>query len=77
MTRVHNLGMVRDMKERGTLVCIDDRVRQNKIQNARAHIYEAGLGVTSVVVEDMLKDQSLVPTSVRLQIHCNLRVINL
>ena len=68
MTRVHNLGMVRDIKERGNLVRNDDRVRQNKIQNAHSHIYEAGLGVTSVAVEDLLKDQSLVPSSVRLQI---------
>ena len=68
MARVHNLGMARDIKERCILVRDDDRVRQNKIQNARAHIYEAGLGVTSVAVEDLLKDQSLVPTSVRLLI---------
>ena len=65
MNHVHNLGMARDIKERGTLVRIDDRVRQNKIQSACAHIYEVGLGVTSVAVEDLLKDQSLVPTSVR------------
>ena len=66
MSRVHNLGTACDMKERGTLVHIDDRVRQNKIQSARAHVYKAGLGVTSVAVEDLLKDQSLVATSVHL-----------
>jgi len=50
----------------GTLVRIDDRVRQNKLQSVRAHIYKAGLRVTSMAVEDLLKDQSLVPTSIHL-----------
>ena len=66
MSHVHNLGTSKDAKEQDTLACIDDNVRQNKIKTARAHIYESGLGVTSAAVENLLKDQSLVPTSVSL-----------
>ena len=66
MSCVHNLGMARDMKERNTLARIDDRVRQNKIKSARAHIYDSELGITSTSVEGLLKDQSLVPTTVSL-----------
>ena len=64
MSRIHYLGMSRDMKERGILTRVDNRVRQNKIQSARSHIYGSALGVTSTAVENLLKDQSLVPASV-------------
>ena len=64
MSRVPNLGMSRDMKERDTLARVDDRVRQNKVKSACAHIYGSALGVTSTAVENLLRDQSLVPASV-------------
>ena len=64
MTHVHNLGMPRDMKERDTLPRTDDHVRQNKVKNAGVYIYDSAVGVTSTAVEELLKDQSLVPTSV-------------
>ena len=64
MARVHNLGMPRDIKEHDTLSRTDDYVRQNKIKNARVHIYDSAFGVTSTVVEELLKDESLVPTLV-------------
>jgi len=66
MSRVHNLGMAQDMKERNTLARIDDRVRQNKIKSMWAHIYDSKLGITSTSIEGLLKDQSLVPTTVSL-----------
>ena len=66
MLRVHNLGMARDTKERNTLARVDDHVRQNKIKNARTHIYNSGHGVTSTSVEGLLKGQLLVPTTVSL-----------
>ena len=56
--------MPRDIKEHDTLSCTDDYVRQNKIKNARVHIYDSAFGVTSTVVEELLKDESLVPTLV-------------
>ena len=64
MSHAHNLGTFKDARERDTLTCIDDNVRQNKVKSAHAHIYKSGLGVTSAAIEDLLKDQSLVPTSV-------------
>ena len=64
MSRVHNLGTSRDKKERDALARIDDCDRQSKVNTARAHIYDSNLGVTSTAVEGLLKDQSLVPTSV-------------
>ena len=64
MSRVHNLGTSRDKTERDTLARVDDCDRQSRVNTARAHIYGSNLGVTSTAVESLLKDQSLVPTSV-------------
>ena len=72
MSRVHYLGMSRDMKERDVLARVDNRVRQNKIQGARSHIYGSALGVTSTAVENLLKDQSLAPASVSFVIFSSL-----
>ena len=47
-----------------TLTHVDDCVRQSRIKSAHAHIYDSTLGVMSTAVESLLKDQSLVPTSV-------------
>ena len=52
------------MKEWNTLACVDDCLRKNKIKSAHAYIYDSTLRVTSTAVEDLLKDQSLVSTSV-------------
>ena len=76
MSRVHNLGTAKDARERETLARVDDNVRQSKIKSARTHIYESGLGVMSAAVEDLLKDQSLVPTSVSCSV-CPFSVIKL
>ena len=76
MSRVHNLGTAKDARERETLARVDDNVRQSKIKSACAHIYKSGLGVTSAAVEDLLKDQSLVPTSVSCSV-CPFSVIKL
>ena len=61
MSCIHNLGMSQDKTEQDTLAHIDDHVRQSRIQSAHAHIYDSTLGVTSMAVESLLKDQSLVP----------------
>ena len=64
MSHVHYLGMSRDMKEWDVLARVDNHVRQNKIQGAHSHIYGSALSVTSTAMENLLKDQSLVPASV-------------
>lgn len=55
------------MKQRKTLSRIDDRRRQHKIINARSIIYDKKFAVDSEAVEKILKEESLVPTSVRME----------
>lgn len=59
LSHVHNIGMVRDMMQRVTLArALDDRP-QNVIYTARKLIYEKGYSVESTLVNDLLKDKSL------------------
>jgi hypothetical protein len=53
-----------DMKQRQSLARVDNNARQNKVSTSRSHIYDHGYGVRSNVVENLLKEHSLVPTSV-------------
>ncbi|KAH7917303.1 hypothetical protein BV22DRAFT_1135525 [Leucogyrophana mollusca] len=55
--------MVQDIKERKTLARVDDAFRQRKITISRSLIYDRGYGIRSNAVENLLKEQSLVPTS--------------
>lgn len=64
LTRVHNLGMARDMSQRLTLARVDDNHHQNLIATARGLIYEKNYAVDSTAVENLLKEHSLVPTTV-------------
>ena len=59
--------MALDMKQRKTLSRIDDRRRQNKIINTRSIIYDKQFAVDSEAVEKILKEESLVPTLVRME----------
>jgi len=52
------------MKERVTLARVDDEERRRKIGIARDIIYEKNYAVDNANVEALLKNQSLVPTSV-------------
>ena len=65
MSRLQNLGMKLDMKQRASLARIDDDARQRKVQIARRIIYEQNYAVNSEGVEKVLKEESLVPTLVR------------
>ena len=65
LNRVHNLGMARDRTQRVTLARVDNSQRRNKISTARTLIYEKNLQVNCTAVEDLLKEMSLVPTTVR------------
>lgn len=55
--------MKSDMNVRGN-VRVDDQKRRDKIELARTFIYEKGYVVNSKAVENLLKDESLVPTRV-------------
>jgi hypothetical protein len=56
--------MVRDMSQRVTMARVDDVSRQGKVHAARRLIYEKKYLINGAAIEDLLKDQSLVPTSV-------------
>jgi hypothetical protein len=64
MSRVRNLGMVLDRKQRKTLPRVDDDARRRSIRTAREIIYQKHYAVNSEQVEDVLKEKSLVPTIV-------------
>jgi hypothetical protein len=56
--------MPRDMAQRKTLARVDDVNRANRIAAARKSIYEGDYKVNSRAVEDLLGEDSLVPTAV-------------
>jgi len=64
LSHAYRMGMVQDMKERKTLACVDDEHRRRKIELARDIIYKQNYAVDNDNVEALLKEQSLVPTSV-------------
>lgn len=64
MDRVHNMGMPRDMTQRKSLMRIDNVQRRSRVEAAREAIYVKNFGIDSVVVENLLKEDSLVPAAV-------------
>lgn len=64
LDRVANMGMRRDMAQRRALARMDDVKRRARIETAREKIYEKGYVVDSRAVEDLLQEDSLVPTAV-------------
>ena len=73
--KISGLGLPADMENRTKMVRIDDVCRQNKIQAARSLIYNKGYVVNSTHIEDLLKDESLVPTEVSLEVLFHHRAI--
>jgi hypothetical protein len=65
LDRVHNIGMVRDMQQRTTMVRIDDEQCRSNVRSARRMIYEENYHVDSARVEHLLGETSLVPSVVR------------
>ena len=62
---IGNLGTMADHAVRTCDTRLDNTARQDKVMKARELIYEGGYVVNSEHVENLLKDQSLVPTVVR------------
>ena len=56
--------MTRDTTQWLTMARIDNATRRNKVYAARRLIYEKQYRVNATAIEDLLKDQSLVPTAV-------------
>jgi hypothetical protein len=58
------MGNPRDMAQRKRLARVDDVSRRIRVEAARKSIYEGGSSITSILVEDLLHRDSLVPTTV-------------
>ncbi|KAH7923645.1 hypothetical protein BV22DRAFT_1015047 [Leucogyrophana mollusca] len=63
MIRVSDMGRERDMLQRHLLARVDDDERRLKVKTAREIIYGNNYAVNTPKVEELLKPQSLVPTS--------------
>ena len=64
MEHVPEMGTPSDMRRRQLLVRTDDNSRREKVLRARELIYERNYAVSTTKIEDLLRDQSLVPTTV-------------
>jgi hypothetical protein len=64
MDRVQNMGLPRDMTQRISLARTDNIPRRSRVEAARKAIYVQNFAINSVVVENLLKEDSLVPTAV-------------
>jgi len=56
--------MCRDMTQRISLACIDDVKRHSRVGAAHEAIYSENNTIDSAAVENLLKEESLVPTAV-------------
>lgn len=63
MVRISGLGTHID-EQRRRHMRIDTEHRREKVEISRKYIYEGGRGIKSKAVEDLLKEDSLVPTRV-------------
>ncbi|OBZ68473.1 hypothetical protein A0H81_11674 [Grifola frondosa] len=57
------MGTTSDMSARVRLIRVDDNVRRWKVSNARRLIYDKNYSVNSTVIDNLLKEESLVPVS--------------
>ena len=58
------MGKHQDMVQRKTLARVDDAKRRSRIAAAHESIYEHNYAVNSAAVENLLQEDSLVPTAV-------------
>jgi hypothetical protein len=65
LNRAHCFEMARDRSQRVSLARIDDKDRRFRITTARQHIYEKKKRVNGAAINQLLKVDSLVPTTVR------------
>ena len=64
INEIHAMGRDDDRKRREESRRCDDAERRKKVDEAREWIYDKGYVVNGDKVEDLLKDQSMVPTKV-------------
>jgi hypothetical protein len=68
LDHAHYFGMARDRSQRVSLARVDDQDRRFNIATARRFIYENKKRVNSAAVERLLKENSLVPSTVCLSV---------
>lgn len=64
LSEMHLMGREDDTKKRNRLARVDDVERRNRVFEAHKHIYEDGKPLDGNDVEELLKQDSLVPTIV-------------
>ena len=73
MDRVHNMGMPCDMTQRKSLMRIDNVQWRSRVEAAREAIYVKNSAIDGVAVQNLLKEDSLVPTAVTIfQCFCSI-----
>jgi hypothetical protein len=65
MSRLHNLGMRADMRDREALKRVADARQLSNIASSRSIIYEKGYAVDSQAIDNILKEESWVGNIVR------------
>ena len=75
LDRVPNMGMRRDMAQRMSLARVDNPERRSRIKAAREIIYVKDYKTDSKVVEDLLRQDSLVPTAVSVYLAMSLLML--
>src|ERR1700677_3483430 len=65
-SRIRNSGMKLDMKQCNTCAHVDDGDRKRRVATAQHIIYKKNYAVNSEAIKNLLKEQSLGPTTVRL-----------
>jgi len=63
------MGMRRDLSQRASLARVDDINRRSRLAAARKAIYEKNHTVDGTAVENLLKEDSLVPAAVSIYIY--------
>jgi hypothetical protein len=63
-SRIPMIGTKTDTKQRIRLTRVDSQDRRRKVEIARKLMFEGGVNITSIKIEDILKPTSLVPTRV-------------
>jgi hypothetical protein len=67
MDEIPNLGTTKDRQTRLEKQRVDSAKRQTLVKDARKKLYDEGYAVDGENVDGLLKDESLVPTEVRLR----------
>ena len=63
-SRIPLIGSKTDIRQRTQHTRIDNEDRQRKIERVRRMMFEGGVNITNVRIEEVLRPTSLVPTRV-------------